>query len=315
MEQKNISTLNLGDAVDGYYVIGKIVKRTCVKGDYLTGQLSDNTGEIGVILWNYDGTITPTDNGKILYINGNVTEYGGANQVTAVEIRHINEFDDVNISEILPTAPVDVNIMCPYLNGMISTITDPDYRRTCSEILSENKEAFCSYPAAMSVHDAVIHGLIHHTYKMARAAENISEIYKDSIDRDLLLTGILLHDIGKIKEFAVNEYGLVADYTDDGKFKGHLLLGAEMVRAKATELGVNEEKIKLLENIILSHHGKPEYGAAAQPLTLEAQIVHQIDMLDSRIAAGIEIIKNVHEGDFSQKVFALDNVRLYRHVS
>ena len=167
----------------------------------------------------------------------------------------------------------------------------------------------------MNVHDAVINGLIHHTYKMIRAAECIAEIYKNCIDRDLLITGVLLHDIGKIKEFSVNEYGLVTDYTEDGKFKGHLLLGSEMVRAKAIELGVNEEKIKLLENIILSHHGKPEYGALAQPLTLEAQIVHQIDMLDSRITAGIEGIKGVAYGEFSQKIFSLDNIRLFKHIA
>ena len=315
MEQKNIATLNLGNTVEGFYVISKVVKRTCARGDYLTGQLSDNTGEIGLIYWSYDGSITPNDNGRIVYIDGSVTEYGGANQVTAVEIRHINEYDDVNISEILPTAPVDVGEMRQYLNKVISTIKDADYRKICYEILSENKEEFCSYPAAMNVHDAVINGLIHHTYKMVRAAENIAEIYKNNIDRDLLLTGVLLHDVGKIKEFSVNEYGLVTDYTEDGKFKGHLLLGSEMVRAKAVELGIDEEKIKLLENILLSHHGKPEYGALAQPLTLEAQIVHHIDMLDSRITAGIEGIKNVPEGDFSQKIFALDNVRLYSHVA
>ena len=135
MERKNIATLSLGNTVEGFYVISKIVKRTCVRGDYLTGQLSDNTGEIGFIYWSYDGSITPNDNGKIVYIDGNVTEYGGANQVTAVEIRHINEYDDVNISEILPTAPVDVGAMGQYLNGVISTIKDTEYRKICYEIL------------------------------------------------------------------------------------------------------------------------------------------------------------------------------------
>lgn len=313
MDNKHINEFNVGEIVEGYYLIGKLSKRTCVKGDFLTGSLEDKTASIGFVLWNYSGTISTEDNGSIVYVSGTVTEYNGVSQVTVDTIRHTDELDDYDVSEILPTAPVDVSVMCQYMNEIVSSIKDNDYKKLCTEVLSENKEQFCLYPAAMSVHDAVLHGLIFHTYKMLRIAEHVAEIYCESIDRDLLLTGIMLHDIGKIKEFTVNEYGLVSDYSIDGKFKGHLFLGGEMVRAKAKELGIEEEKIRLIENIILSHHGKREYGALADPQTIEAQIVHQIDMLDSRITAGIEGISGVPDGEFSQKVFALDNVRLYKH--
>ena len=315
MERRNISELNIGDCVNEMFLLTEITEGNCSTGRFVRGVLSDANGKINVVAWSYTGDVTASDNGCIVYVSGVVNnDKNGNSQIKATEISKMDP-GEVDKSELVPVAPVSVDVMQGYIRKTINKMNDSDYQTLCKAILNENPDEFICYPAAQFVHDAVVHGLLHHTYKMLLAAERIAEIYAGYIDKDLLLAGVILHDVGKILEFDVNDLGLVSDYSVDGKFRNHLILGGEMVRAKAEELKIGEDKIKLIENIILSHHGKAEYGAVALPLTLEAQIVHQIDMLDSRITAGIEGIKGVPDGEFSQKIFALDNVRLYCHTS
>lgn len=315
MERRKISELNIGDSVSEIYLLTEITEGNCSTGKFVRGVLSDASGKINVVAWSYTGDVTASDNGCVVYVSGVVEkDKRGVTQIKVAEMYKIDP-ESVDKSELVPVAPIPVEKMQGHIKEIINQMQDEDYQKLCKAVLNENSNEFINYPAAQFVHDAVVHGLLHHTYKMLSAAEKIAEIYSDHIDKDLLFAGVILHDIGKILEFDINDLGLVSDYSDDGKFRNHLILGGEMVRAKAEEIGIAEDKIKLIENILLSHHGKAEYGAVAQPLTLEAQIVHQIDMLDSRITAGIEGIKGVADGEFSQKIFSLDNIRLYKHIA
>ena len=131
------------------------------------------------------------------------------------------------------------------------------------------------------------------------------------IDRDLLLTGTLLHDFAKSKEFAFSELGLVTNYSTGGQLLGHLVMGAQEVADTAKELGIPNDKSMLVQHMILSHHGEPEFGAAVRPLFAEAELLSCIDMIDSRMEIYREVLNDLSVGEFSDRIFALER-RVYK---
>ena len=152
-----------------------------------------------------------------------------------------------------------------------------------------------------------------HTANMLRLADFLSGLYPQIIDRSLLLTGTLLHDFAKEREFTFSQLGIVTDYSRKGQLLGHLVMGAQEVCAVCAELGTPEEKSLLLQHMILSHHGEPEFGAAVKPMFAEAELLSQIDMLDSRMEIYAETLPAVPTGSFSSRIFALDSKRIYHH--
>ena len=188
-----------------------------------------------------------------------------------------------------------------------------DYRAVCEEMLRRHEAAFRSIPAAKSVHHGFLSGLLMHTLNMLRLADFLSAQYADTVNRSLLLTGTLLHDFAKEQEFTFSELGLVTDYSTKGQLLGHLVMGAQEVAAIAAELDLPEEKATLLEHLILSHHGQPEFGAAVLPQCAEAELLSLVDQIDSRMEIYREVLAPLKAGEFSQRVFALDNRRIYKH--
>ena len=179
-------------------------------------------------------------------------------------------------------------------------------------MLRRHGERFREIPAAKSVHHSFINGLLMHTGNMLKIAECVASIYKETVDRDLLLAGTLLHDFGKEAEFEFSELGLVTDYSLKGKLLGHLTMGAEEIGEVGKELGLPQEKIVLLQHMILSHHGEPEFGAAVRPQCAESDLLSMIDLIDSRMEIYRETFQTVPAGSFSGKVFALDR-SIYHH--
>lgn len=151
------------------------------------------------------------------------------------------------------------------------------------------------------------------TVDKLRLADFLSAQYADTVNRSLLLTGTLLHDFAKEQEFTFSELGLVTDYSTKGQLLGHLVMGAQEVAAIAAELDLPEEKATLLEHLILSHHGQPEFGAAVLPQCAEAELLSLVDQIDSRMEIYREVLAPLKAGEFSQRVFALDNRRVYKH--
>ena len=147
---------------------------------------------------------------------------------------------------------------------------------------------------------------------MLSLADFLAGQYSQIIDRSLLLTGTLLHDFAKEKEFTFSQLGVVTDYSRKGQLLGHLVMGAQEIAQVAAELGTPEEKSLLLQHMILSHHGEPEFGAAVKPMFAEADLLSQIDMLDSRMEIYAETLPGVPTGTFSSRIFALDK-RIYHH--
>ena len=129
----------------------------------------------------------------------------------------------------------------------------------------------------------------------------------------LLLAGTFLHDFAKIQEFQVSQTGLVTDYTTEGQLLGHLVMGAQQAAEVCAACSVPSDRAMLLQHMILSHHGEPEFGAAVLPQCAEAELLSYIDLIDSRMEIYREVLDKTEVGQFSDRIFALDNKRLYRH--
>ena len=179
-------------------------------------------------------------------------------------------------------------------------------------MMAEHGERFRSVPAGKSMHHSFVGGLLMHTVSMVRAAEFLAELYRETVDRNLLLAGTLLHDFAKCGEFVTSPLGLVTEYSTQGQLLGHLVMGSQAVAEIAKELGVPEEKSVLLQHLLLSHHGDPEFGAAVRPMCAEAELLSIIDLMDSRMEIYQEAMEEVEPGQFTKRVFALDK-KVFRH--
>ena len=199
------------------------------------------------------------------------------------------------------------------VEALLDSITDADYKAVCRELLRRHSESFRTIPAAKSVHHGFLHGLLMHTGNMMQLADFLAGMYADTVDRSLLLAGTFAHDLQKEREFRFSALGLVTDYSVQGQLLGHLVMGAQEIADIAKELDVPEEKSVLLQHLVLSHHGEPEFGAAVRPVCAESELLSYIDMIDSRMEIYREVLGATPLGGFSDRVFALDGKKLYHH--
>ena len=310
---KRIADMSPGDAVEGFYLLKTAAIKTSTSGSsYLNAVLSDVSGSIETKVWNYPGPIGAADEGKIVKIRGTVTSFRGSSQLSVERIRLAQEQDPYDLAALIPTAPMDAEEMLRTVDAMVDSLQDGDYRAICTEMLARHLDAFRSIPAAKSVHHSFLNGLLMHTGNMLKIADQLAELYADTVDRDLLLAGTLLHDFAKEEEFTFSELGLVTEYSLKGKLLGHLAMGAQEIAEIAKELNVPEEKSVLLQHMILSHHGEPEFGAAVRPQCAESELLALIDLIDSRMEIYRETFASVPAGKFSQRIFALDKT-IYHH--
>ena len=312
---KLIADMHAGDDVEGFYILKDAFLKTTAAGKpFLSGVLADRSGVIDLKVWDYSGPIGahPEDIGCVVKIRGQVSEFKGAPQLTAGRIRMADGNDRYDLPALVPTAPIDTDARVAEIGRMIDSMEDRDYQSVARTMLARHLDAFRSIPAAKSVHHSFLSGLLMHTSNMLRLADFLSGLYGEVIDRSLLLTGTLLHDFAKEKEFTFSGLGLVTDYSLPGQLIGHLVMGAQEVQQCAQELGIPEEKSLLLQHMILSHHGEPEFGAAVRPMCAEAELLSEIDLIDSRMEIYAEALQDLPVGSFSNRIFALDK-KIYRH--
>ena len=310
----SIAQMQRGMDVEGFYLLKAAFAKVTASGKpFLTAVLADESGTIEAKVWDYSGPIGERDAGKVIKVRGSVSDYRGALQVTVDKLRLAAEDDHVDVSRLVRVAPIDRAGAYADIARLVSTLEDADYRAVCEEMLRRHEDAFRTIPAAKSVHHSFLSGLLMHTYNMLRLADFLAAQYADTVNRSLLLAGTLLHDFGKEREFTFSELGLVTDYSTKGQLLGHLVMGAQEIAALSAELDLSEEKAMLLEHLILSHHGEPEFGAAVLPQCAEAELLSLIDQIDSRMEIYREVLAPLKSGEFSQRIFALDNRRIYKH--
>ena len=309
-----IKEMQLGDEVEGFYILSQSDPRTSkTNKPYLSGKLADSSGDMEFKAWDYAGPIGAADAGSIIKIRGVVGEFQGKPQMTLRRLRTATEQDEYDLSALVPVAPIDADAAMEEIRALLDSFRDEDYQRFAAAMLDRHEEAFRRFPAAKSMHHSFVSGLLMHTLSMLRLADAIAGYYPEIIDRDLLLTGTLLHDFAKAKEFELSPLGLVADYSVPGQLLGHLYMGAADAAETARELGIPEEKSLLVQHMIVSHHGIRDYGAITVPATAEAELLSYLDLIDSRMEIYREALADIEPGQFSKPVPALDRKRLFRH--
>ena len=311
---KNVKDMVPGDKVEGFYILKEAYQKISSNGKpFLSAVIADKTGTMDVKVWDYAGPVgTQEDVGKIIKIRGDVSEFKGNPQLSLSNIRMALPEDNCDTVRLVAAAPIDKDETVRKVRALVDSMEDADYCQVARTMLERHLETFASIPAAKSVHHSFLSGLLMHTANMMAMADFLSGQYASVIDRSLLLTGTLLHDFAKEIEFRFSDLGIVTDYSVKGQLLGHLVMGAQEVAQVCAELGTPEEKSLLLQHMILSHHGEPEYGAAVKPMFAEAELLSYIDMVDSRMEIYAELLPSVAEGSFSSRVFALDK-RIYHH--
>lgn len=315
---KDIKSFSEGDQVEGYYAVREAALHMTASGKpYIRLTLSDATGNITGNMWDGDNELFKTfKSGDIIKIRAIVETYRGAPQIKVLKLRATTE-DEVDYSDFIPTTPADINELKTELKSIIDSITDADYRAIIESFFNDAEiyEKFCRAPAAKGNHHAYLGGLLEHTVALCRYAVAFSASSPAKIDQSLLIAGTLLHDIGKIDELSV---GAVIEYTDRGKLLGHLIIGSMMVEENAGILpDFPEEKKLLLQHMILSHHGKFEYGSPVLPAIPEALALHHIDNLDAKTIAASRLIEDDEtENHWTPRSWMLET-QLYkpRHAS
>lgn len=314
MPHLNVLDMEPNTPVAGYYILSTASLRTTGNGKtFLSASLADRTGTVNVIYWDYNGPLRSADEGTTVFIRGQISEFKGALQINLEAIRPANDTDVIDLSNLVPTAPIDADKMYQEILTIVDSMEDPDYKAVAREFLDCHCESFRAIPAAKSVHHGFIHGLLMHTGNMVKIAAQLAELYPQVINRDLLITGTLIHDFAKRDEFTFSDLGLVAGYSVKGDLLGHLVMGAQEVSEVCWDLEIPEEKSVLLQHLLLSHHGKPEYGAAVVPMCAEAELLSLIDAMDSRMEIYRENLEDTPLGQFTDRIFALDGRRAYHH--
>ena len=311
----NFTPIDNNGNVDGCCLIKSIDVKTSSKGDvYLDMTLSDSEGEINAKRWRYQkelhGEYGAND---IVKIRGMISQYNGADQLKIDRIRHAVAEDNINVADFVKTADYTGEEMFNELLKIAESFNDDELKAIVTAILKDKRTALLYWPAAFKLHHAVRGGLLLHTLSIVRLAQKVTEIYP-FIDRELLLAGAILHDIAKLKEFNVADSGISTGYTTEGNLLGHIALGAMEIDHYAEKLGVSKNTAMLLEHMVLSHHGDPEFGAAVRPMFIEAELLSELDLMDARIYEMKEAVEATAAEDFSGRVWALDNRKLYNHA-
>lgn len=297
---------------DGFAILKKCEEKKTKSGSvYLDLVLGDKEGEISAKFWDYNGAklFEPE---MIVKVRGVIEQYNGKDQFRVAQMRPAADTDDYNISDLVPASEIGGAQIFDMLMRRVGAFKDEELKKIVTHIMNDKRDMLISCPAAFRLHHAMIGGLMLHTVSIVRMAEEICRVYPN-INKELLLSGAMLHDVAKTWEFELSKTGLVKGYSAEGELIGHLVKGAMYVEEVAKKLGISNEKATLLQHMILSHHGVPEFGSPIRPMFLEAEILSALDKLDATIFEINTATAKIQPGGFTDRQWALDNRKLYNH--
>jgi 3'-5' exoribonuclease len=290
MPRRYISGLKSGETIEEVFlVLKKEVRETREKKPYLNLQLGDKSGFLDARKWDTTPQLTNSfQQDSYIRIKGAVETFNGAMQIKIVELCPVDAAK-VQKGEFIPCTDKDVPAMLAELKAIIETIQDPYLLKLLQAFF--NDEAFCktfsAAPAAMQFHHAYLGGLLEHILSVAKLAISFASHYPN-IKRDLLITGVIFHDIGKTRELSCERS---FQYTDEGLLTGHLISGVLMIQERAAKInGFPQDLLNVLFHLVLSHHGEYEWGSPVKPGTLEAIALHHLDNLDAKVNAAAKAI-------------------------
>ena len=286
----SISNLKPGNTVKEVYLLShKETRNTKAGKPFHKLKLSDRTGSIDCNVWETENMSPSLSVGDLVLVEARVSEYQGKAQLEAYSVTAAPK-GAAHPRDFLPSTYRDIEELKGFLQFHIDSVYDADYSALLKRIFGDNEfmNIFITAPAAKTYHHAYLGGLVEHTVTVTEMCEFIAQQY-NRINRDLLLTASLLHDIGKTKELS---FETTLDFTDAGRLLGHVIQGVTFISEKAKEIqNFPQDKLQLLLHCIVSHHGELEWGSPKRPKTIEALILHHVDNLDAKVKGFLEIVE------------------------
>ncbi|MCL2216393.1 MAG: HD domain-containing protein [Defluviitaleaceae bacterium] len=286
-----IKDIKEGERVIEHYLCKRKESRESRKGTtFLSLKLQDKTGQIDAKIWEVTADIGPFEEGDVVKIDGQVTSYQNELQVNIKKLRRSRD-GEYEAAEYIPVSKRDLREMYAQITELIESVKSPHIKTLLENIMVKNEgraKAFQTHAAAMHMHHSYMGGLMEHTLSVAEICDTLCVRYK-FVNRDILLAGALLHDIGKIYELAPLPQ---SEYTDDGQMLGHIIIGIEMVSEETGKIpGFPHELASLIKHLIVSHHGEFEFGSPKLPSTAEALLLHFADNIDAKLTTYGEILE------------------------
>lgn len=274
---------------------------------YLSLSFQDKSGTIEGKKWDVsEAEINICKAGTVIGVSADVIDYRGNLQLKVIGLCEISQ-NQVDYTKFCLSSPIPQNELIRKLNSYISSIKNEDALKIVKYIIDNHYDAFISFPAAARNHHEFASGLLYHTVSMCDIAELLSSYYSN-VNRDILMSGVILHDVGKTLELS----GPIATkYTLEGKLIGHISIMVSEIREAGERLNIHSEIPVLLQHMILSHHGEKDFGSPVPPLTREAFLLHIIDDLDAKMIIIDKALANVEKGEFSQRIIAMDGRAFY----
>ena len=307
---KKLMDYQVGEPVDLFLLIKQSTKGITQQGSpFMSLILQDKSGDIESKLWD-----TGEEHEKlyaastIVKVGGELHEYRGKNQLRIKSIRPVKEDEGISISDLVPSAEKSKEVLYEELLQYFFEMKNPHIQRITRHLLKKHQAAFLVYPAATRNHHDYVSGLIDHVVSMLKLGKAIAELYP-TLNKDLLYAGIILHDIGKVIELS----GPVGtQYTIEGNLLGHITIMVNEISKAADELEITGEEVMLLQHMVLSHHGKEEWGSPKRPMLMEAEVLHYIDNIDAKMNMLNRALSKTEKGEFSERIFPLENRSFYK---
>lgn len=309
----NLKEIDGNGTVEGFVLVKSCDKKTAKNGSvFLDMWLADKSGEINAKMWDWrEGAFLPEAN-TVIKVRGVQSAYNGTPQLRVDRARALWDNDNVNMADIIPSADYEGKYMMQTIRSKIDGFNNVQLKSLVNAVLDEYGDKMLDCPAAFKLHHAIRGGLLMHTLSIVKMCECVASIYP-TVDRELLISGAVLHDVCKTDEFNISASGLVEGYTAEGTLIGHLVMGAMAIDRIARENNIDKDTAMLLEHMLISHHGEPEFGAATRPLFLEAEILSELDSLDANIYEIENCLADVAPREFSNRQWALHDRKFYNH--
>lgn len=292
-------------------LIGRVVSGKTNGGNrstYLSITLQDETASIEAKLWSATNEqVESLLSGVVVQVQGDIIKYNDDRQMKIMKIVVASTSPSEQV-RFLKKAPMDGESLIREISLYVEKINNLKLNMIVKTLFTAHIDKLQIYPAASKNHHEYVSGLAHHTYGMLKLAEALCVLYP-SLNRDLLYSGIILHDLGKTVELSGP---VVPEYTIEGKLLGHISISQAMIKETADSLHIEGEEVTLLQHLILSHHGKNEFGSPVLPQIKEAEILYLVDNIDARINMLDKALEQVELGGFSKRVFSLENRSFYK---
>ena len=305
---KMIASFEDHEHIEGQFLLGNVSKGVNANGGaYLSVELRDASGSIVGKKW--DATLEDEQLfvvGNVVQVVGETNKYKDQLQLKILSAELV-PLEQIDVEKFVKAPPVAKETLIERFNAHVNSIKNEDCLKLLKYMINKFGDKIYTYPAAVSIHHEYSSGLLMHSITMADLANYLCPVY--DCDHDLMITGCLLHDLGKTIEL---EGPIVYKYSTEGKLLGHISIMAAELREAADELKITSEIPLLLEHMVLSHHGQQEFGSPVMPLTKEALLLSLIDNLDSKMVVVNKAVADVEPGNFSNKVFSLDNRSFYK---